>query len=105
MATTAPRVFLPGRLRTVGKIGSKGGSRGPLFQALARTFRNPMGLFGASVVLLLAVAAITAPWIAPYNPIEQHPGSELMPPGSLFPLGTDNLGRDLLSRIIFGSRN
>src|SRR5205823_3329111 len=93
------------RLRTVRGIGSSGGSRGPLFRALARTLRNPMGFFGASIVLLVAFAAITAPWIAPFNPIEQHPGSELMPPGGLFPLGTDNLGRDLLSRIIFGSRN
>jgi len=80
-------------------------SHGPLYQACARTLRNPMGLFGAVVVLTLALAAIFAPWIAPYNPIEQHPGSELVPPSATFWLGTDNLGRDLLSRIIFGSRS
>jgi peptide/nickel transport system permease protein len=105
MATAAPRVLLPGGLRTSRLGRSSGGSRGPLYQALARTLRNPMGMFGAAVVVLLAFAALTAPWIAPYNPIEQHAGSELMPPGGAFPLGTDNLGRDLLSRIIFGSRN
>ena len=57
------------------------------------------------MVLTLALAAIFAPRDRPYNPIEQHPGSELLRAeqprsGS----GTDNLGRDLLSRIIFGSR-
>lgn len=76
-----------------------------MVQALRRTLRNPMGLFGACIVVLLAFAAIAAPWIVPFNPIEQHPGSELLAPGGQFPLGTDNLGRDLLSRIIFGSRS
>jgi peptide/nickel transport system permease protein len=64
-----------------------------------------MGLFGIAVVSLLVVGAIAAPLISPFDPIEQHPGSELLPPGGRFLLGTDNLGRDLLSRIIFGSRS
>jgi peptide/nickel transport system permease protein len=64
-----------------------------------------MGLFGAIVVLLLVIGAIAAPLISPFDPIEQHPGSELLPPGGRVLLGTDNLGRDLLSRIIFGSRS
>jgi peptide/nickel transport system permease protein len=64
-----------------------------------------MGLFGATLVTLLVLAAIFAPLISPYDPIEQHPGSELLPPGGQFFLGTDNLGRDLLSRIIWGSRS
>ena len=64
-----------------------------------------MGLFGAVVVSLLVIGAIAAPLISPFDPIEQHPGSELLPPGGRFLLGTDNLGRDLFSRIIFGSRS
>src|SRR3982074_1552087 len=64
-----------------------------------------MGLFGAVVVSLLVMGALAAPLISPFDPIEQHPGSELLPPGGRFLLGTDNLGRDLLSRIIFGSRS
>jgi peptide/nickel transport system permease protein len=80
-------------------------TRGPLAQATFRTLSNPMGLFGATVVALLVTAALTAPLISPFDPIEQHPGSELLPPGGQFLLGTDNLGRDLLSRIIFGSRS
>ncbi len=78
--------------------------RAPLTQAIERTLRNPMGLFGAVVLGLLVVCALGAQLISPFDPLEQHPGSELLPPGSGFFLGTDNLGRDILSRIIFGSR-
>jgi peptide/nickel transport system permease protein len=80
------------------------GPHGPLAQAMARTLSNPMGLFGAIVLVVLVVAAIGAPLLSPFDPLEQHPGLELQPPGGTFFLGTDNLGRDLLSRIIFGSR-
>src|SRR6478752_5103489 len=78
--------------------------RGPLAAAASRVVRNPMGLFGATVLSVLVICAIFAPLLSPYDPLEQHPGSELLPPGQGFILGTDNLGRDLLSRIIFGSR-
>jgi peptide/nickel transport system permease protein len=78
--------------------------RGPLAVATERVLRNPMGLFGATVLILLVICAIAAPFISPFDPLEQHAGSELLPPGQGFPLGTDNLGRDILSRIIFGSR-
>jgi peptide/nickel transport system permease protein len=79
-------------------------SHGPLVQAIARTLSNPMGLFGAMVLIALIIAAVAAPILSPFDPLEQHPGSELLPPGAPYWLGTDNLGRDLLSRIIFGSR-
>ena len=104
MAATVPQVLSPGKVATAPKRSTQR-SRGPLYQALHRTVRNPMGLFGIVVVIVLSLAAIFAPWIAPYSPIEQHPGSELIPPNATFWLGTDNLGRDLLSRIIFGSRS
>ncbi|HEX8968513.1 MAG TPA: ABC transporter permease [Chloroflexota bacterium] len=103
MATAIPRLLTPG-VRTR-RLRSIGGQRTPLVQALLRTVRNPMGLFGALIVLVLVVAALAAPLISPFDPLEQHPGSELLPPGGAFPLGTDNLGRDLLSRIIYGSRS
>jgi peptide/nickel transport system permease protein len=72
--------------------------------ALARTLRNPMGMFGMAVLGLLVFLAITAPIVSPYDPLEQHVGAELRSPGTEYPLGTDNLGRDILSRIIYGSR-
>jgi peptide/nickel transport system permease protein len=76
----------------------------PTAQALLRTVRNPLGLFGIAVLALLVLCAVAAPVISPYDPLAQHAGAELRPPGSPFPLGTDNLGRDILSRIIYGSR-
>ena len=79
-------------------------SGNPTVQALVRTVRNPVGMFGMAVLTLLVICAIGAPVLSPYDPLQQHAGSELRPPSKEFPLGTDNLGRDLLSRIIFGSR-
>jgi peptide/nickel transport system permease protein len=76
-----------------------------MVQALRRVVRNPMGLIGLSILVLLVVCAIAAPFLAPYDPVAQHPGQELRPPSLEFLLGSDNLGRDLLSRIIYGSRN
>src|SRR4051794_36079046 len=78
--------------------------RRPIVQALERTIRHPMGAFGAVGVLLMVLVALGAPLIAPYDPAEQHSGLELKPPSAQFWLGTDRLGRDLLSRIIFGAQ-
>jgi peptide/nickel transport system permease protein len=64
-----------------------------------------MGFVGLVIVAIMVIGAIAAPLVSPFDPIEHHPGSELLGPGGQFPLGTDNLGRDLLSRIIFGSRS
>jgi peptide/nickel transport system permease protein len=61
-------------------------------------------LFGLVLSLLLVVAAVFAPWIAPYRPDEIHPIDSLMAPSVRYWLGTDDLGRDILSRIIFGAR-
>ncbi len=79
-------------------------SRNPLLLSLGRTLRRPMGLFGMTVVLMFIGIALAAPLLAPYSPSEQFNGAELRPPSSTHLLGTDQLGRDLLSRIIFGTR-
>jgi peptide/nickel transport system permease protein len=76
----------------------------PLGLALALTLCNPMGLLGLGLLLLLVVVALGAPIIAPYDPIAQNRGDELAPPGVPYRLGTDEFGRDILSRIIFGTR-
>src|SRR5215211_148979 len=76
----------------------------PLAAAANRTWRNPLGRFGLSILVLLVFMAVFAPAIAPYDPIAQHQGKELQSPNSEFWLGTDELGRDLLSRVIFGAR-
>jgi peptide/nickel transport system permease protein len=58
----------------------------------------------AGLVLLLVFLALTAPWITPYDPVEMHPADAFHGPSRQYLLGTDEYGRDLLSRIIFGSR-
>jgi peptide/nickel transport system permease protein len=75
----------------------------------ARLLRRPIALFGLVVIALIAAMAVAAPLIAPYDPAEQiFEGLTLegapLPPSAQFPLGTDLLGRDLLSRILYGAR-
>ncbi len=72
--------------------------------------RNGRVLFGAAVVLLLVVTAGAAPFLAPHDPLEQDLLSSFLPPfwrdgaDPSFMLGTDSLGRDILSRLIYGAR-
>jgi peptide/nickel transport system permease protein len=68
-------------------------------------FSRKVVLFGLIVILLLILTAIFAPWLAAYNPYKQSLGEVLVSPGAAHWLGTDTLGRDILSRIIYGSRN
>ncbi len=70
---------------------------------LWRLTRNRMLLFWGAVLLALVLMAIFAPIIAPYDPIKQS-GDLLKPPSRHYLFGTDELGRDVLSRIIFGAR-
>jgi len=73
--------------------------------ALLRMLRNPVGAIGVLMLGLLLVMAAFAPLVAPFDPIEQHRGAELRIPGWPYLLGTDQLGRDILSRVIWGSRS
>jgi ABC-type dipeptide/oligopeptide/nickel transport system permease subunit len=72
--------------------------------------RNPRFLFGAAVLLALVLVAMFAPWLAPHDPMEQSLLNQLLPPrwtkggDAAYLLGTDTLGRDLLSRLIHGAR-
>ncbi len=59
---------------------------------------------GAAIVLGWALVAIFAPWLAPYDPIAHNLPEKLQGPNLLHPLGTDNFGRDILSRVIHGAR-
>lgn len=58
----------------------------------------------AVVLALIVLAAILAPWIAPHDPVMQNPVARLKPPSADHLLGTDNYGRDVLSRVIWGAR-
>ncbi len=65
---------------------------------------KPLGAAGALLILVMAAAALLAPLLAPYDPIETDYGAMLQAPSWAHPLGTDAFGRDVLSRIIYGSR-
>ena len=66
--------------------------------------RNPRIVIGGTLVAGLLLIAIFAPLIAPYDPIAVDASQALEPPGSLHWLGTDDLGRDVFSRVVYGSR-
>jgi len=59
-------------------------------------------LIGATIVAALAIMTVTSPWIRPYDPIAINVGPILSPPSAQFPLGTNHLGQDMLSRVYSG---
>jgi len=66
--------------------------------------KRPLGAIGAVIVIFMSVVAVTAQWLAPYDALATDYGAMLAAPGANHWLGTDAFGRDVMSRIIFGSR-
>ncbi|MBD5417607.1 MAG: ABC transporter permease [Desulfovibrio sp.] len=66
--------------------------------------RNGMLALGLGIVLFMSLAALGAPWLAPYPPDAEHLDHVLEAPSAEFWLGTDRLGRDILSRLLYGGR-
>ncbi|MGO8023684.1 ABC transporter permease [Rhizobium leguminosarum] len=66
--------------------------------------RRPMLVLSAGLLLFFVLVAIGAPIVAPYDPIMQNAEVRLQGPSLLHPFGTDNFGRDILSRVIWGAR-
>ncbi|MEO6463172.1 MAG: ABC transporter permease, partial [Candidatus Eisenbacteria bacterium] len=66
--------------------------------------RHKGGVIGTILVLVFALIALTADVIAPYDPLQQDLSQRLQPPSSAHWLGTDDFGRDVLSRVLHGSR-
>ena len=71
---------------------------------LRRLLGSPSGAIGLGIVLLLVFFAIFADMLAPYDPNKMGAGGRFLPPGGTHLLGTDEFGRDMFSRILFGSR-
>ncbi|MDQ7843757.1 MAG: ABC transporter permease, partial [Armatimonadota bacterium] len=69
-----------------------------------RLRRNRLALAGLAIVALLVLVAVLAPWLAPRDPSAQTLEDKRLPPSRAYLLGTDEFGRDILSRLIFGSR-
>ncbi|MGO7983594.1 ABC transporter permease, partial [Rhizobium johnstonii] len=67
------------------------------------SFWRPITVFSVAVIVLWCVLAAFAPWIAPYDPLKTV-GPNLAPPSPEHWMGTDDLGRDMLSRLIWGTR-
>jgi peptide/nickel transport system permease protein len=89
----------------VSKVNIEPKKRLPFIVFLTRLFKEkPLGTFGGIIVLLLLIVSISANWLAPYGMNDIHPMDRLAAPSTQYLLGTDQLGRDILSRIIYGAR-
>jgi peptide/nickel transport system permease protein len=82
--------------------------RKPLFRITSRPLRRilarPMAVFGGVVVIVFVLVAIFAPYLAPYDPAKADFLAVRQAPSENYILGTDEIGRDVLSRVIYGSR-
>src|SRR2546427_5581333 len=72
--------------------------------ARARFCRNRLALLGLVLVVVLALSAALAPWLAPLDPARQSLIEKRTRPGAKYLLGADEFGRDIISRVIYGSR-
>jgi peptide/nickel transport system permease protein len=87
------------QIRTASPPSSR--KRGPWSEFLRRSVA---GRIGFALTVLLVLLALLAPWIAPHDPAAQDLPSRLLGPGTGHWMGTDELGRDILSRVLFGAR-
>ncbi len=71
---------------------------------LAFTLQQPLGAAGLAFIVVMAICAIFAPWVAPYDPLNVDYGAMLGAPSVEHWMGTDSFGRDVLSRVIYGAR-
>src|SRR5262245_7525338 len=98
MAVDAPSVRHPGTAIGPLVFGSRRPSSGRWLREHGAT------LVGAAILVGASVMAALAPWLAPHDPFDQHVADALAGPSSRHLLGTDDLGRDVLSRLMYGAR-
>src|SRR5260370_35677207 len=72
---------------------------------IRRLLREPSAVIGATIILFFVVLAVVASWIAPYHPNAPDWMAIRAPPSATHWFGTDDLGRDVLSRVIFGTQS
>jgi len=99
VATTAPAIE---REQTI--LGEAHPQRGRLAVLLRRLLRRPSAVIGGAVVLVFVAVALTAPVISPHDPNDVAARQRRKPPSAEHRLGTDEIGRDVLSRVIYGAR-
>jgi peptide/nickel transport system permease protein len=96
-ATAASTAFLPGPQRTAAPSS--------WLQQVGRRLRaNPVSLLGVALAVAMIAIAIAAPLVAPADPIRLDPKNRLLPPSATNWFGTDDGGRDVFSRVLFGAR-
>ena len=78
--------------------------RGPFAEVMHRLSRSPLAMFGLAFIMLLVFCAVFANWLAPYPFAKQNLLHMFELPSSKYLLGTDEFGRDILSRLIYGTR-
>ncbi|MCW3780972.1 ABC transporter permease [Defluviimonas salinarum] len=79
-------------------------ARSELGEILYHLVRDPLGLAGLIIVVAIVGSALLAPWIAPYDPVAMNIPDRLQGPNAAHLLGTDQIGRDTFSRVIWGGR-
>ena len=79
-------------------------SAGRAWRMFGALMRNPLAVAGAIIVIGLVLTAAFAPQIAPESPVGQNLGARLLPPSAGHWMGTDELGRDIFSRVVWGAR-
>ncbi|MET0742058.1 MAG: nickel transporter permease [Microvirga sp.] len=105
MTTIAPtRTPLAEWLRTDSPQGAFQSTVQEIWRGWRRFLMHPLGLVGLAVIGLLVVAAAAAPWLTSYDPAAQDMLGRLRPPSLDHWLGTDEFGRDIFSRIVYGAR-
>lgn len=85
-------------------VGAREAGRSARNRALRRLLRSKTALFGLAVMLLFVAVAVFAPYLAPYDPARTDFLSVRQPPSAEYRLGSDDVGRDVLSRVIYGAR-
>jgi peptide/nickel transport system permease protein len=93
---SSPRVAATGASRAVVRPRADG--------VVRRVIRSPKGRFGLGVLVVLVLVALFAPFLAPYNPNDVHLLDQLAPPSRQYLFGTDEVGRDVLSRLMYSAR-
>ncbi len=77
----------------------------PLGEVLHRLSHSRTAMAGGAIIVGLLIVAAIGPLLAPNGPLQQHPELRLAAPSAQFPLGTDQLGRCILSRLLYGARS
>jgi peptide/nickel transport system permease protein len=94
---------IPGGAAGASSSSSTSSSVG-LMQTFREVLRVRLAKFALVILFVTVFAAVFAPWLAPYDPTKSKPWDSLTPPSSKYWLGADRLGRDQLSRLIYGAR-